>query len=167
MQSKFWILPECSSVSMGGVWRGAHGSGAPNPFFYLSIALSKKRNLDPYGEMSRPAVRKVETTDGSSSPSLSWTFLNALATIARSPFNSFAMSKILSELFNTSTVWVYGLYLLIFIVKVLVAHRRQMFIQQPDAEGPFDVVCNSPDKFCCAIQWISIEVLLLVGGHLN
>ena len=44
-------------------------------FFYLSIALSnfdsKKRNLDPYGEMSRPAVRKVETTEGSSSPSLS------------------------------------------------------------------------------------------------
>ena len=34
-------------------------------------------NLDPYGEMSRPAVRKVETTEGSRSPSLSWTFLKS------------------------------------------------------------------------------------------
>ena len=31
--------------------------------------------------------------------------------MAKSPFNSFATSKILSELFNTSTVCVYGLYL--------------------------------------------------------
>ena len=87
-------------------------------------------NLDPYGEMSRPAVRKVETTEGSRSPSLSWTFLKshrlsvfvfalsllwtflkALATMAKSPFSSFATSKILSELFSTSTVCVYGLYL--------------------------------------------------------
>ena len=97
----------------------------------MCTAYHYNHNLDPYGEMSRPAVRKVETTEGSRSPSLSWTFLKshklsvfvfvfapllltflkALATMARSPFSSFAISKILSELFSTSTVCVYGLYL--------------------------------------------------------
>ena len=112
--------------------------------------------------MSRPAVRKVETTEGSSSPSLSCTFLKALATIARSPFNSFAMSKILSELFNTSTVWVYGLYL----SSSKVTQQGQEIVE-PDTERPFDVVRNAPDELGGVFQRISVEVLLLVGGHLN
>ena len=154
MRNKQIHIPEGVSVVIRGFWGRAHRSGAPATFLQLISRLTVtiqqiknlfslesdvklctayhyNHNLDPYGEMSRPAVRKVETTEGSRSPSLSWTFLKshklsvfvfvfapllltflkALATMARSPFSSFAIPKILSELFSTSTVCVYGLYL--------------------------------------------------------
>ena len=139
-------------------------------------------NLDPYGEMSRPAVRKVETTEGSRSPSLSWTFLkyHILQVFVTAPLSCGLSSRRWPRWPSppsapsprprscpSCSTPPRSACTGCTSDKKNVKNNPDCDRRTPDAERPFDVVGDGPHKLSGTFQGVSVKVLLLVGGHLD